>query len=291
MDRYVEIVDGIALPKISPERWKELKTYPLKPDDVFVCSYLRSGSQWTQQIVRLLRYGIYSDDGRNLDEAIPWLEILGTEFAKEFAMSTKAADELVSPRTFKSHFPYHLVPGGFPHMTPAKYIYVARNPKDVCVSMLAFANKLLPSIPLTWEENLSNFLLKGKATSCYFGGWFNHVLGWWKHKDEPNILFLKYEDMKKEPNKCVQAIAEFIGMEGVMQEQIEEVVRKSSFSNMRNDPAANKSWREPPGCEGLFMRKGVVGEWKNHFTVEQSTHLDEIFTLKMGGSGICFDYC
>ena len=39
------------------------------------------------------------------------------------------------------------------------------------------------------------------------------------------------------------------------------------------------------------MRKGVVGNWKNHFTMEQSAHFDKIFTLRMGGSGICFDYC
>lgn len=23
------------------------------------------------------------------------------------------------------------------------------------------------------------------------------MLGWWKHKDDPNVLFLKYEDLKK----------------------------------------------------------------------------------------------
>ena len=23
------------------------------------------------------------------------------------------------------------------------------------------------------------------------------MLGWWKHKDDPNILFLKYEEMRK----------------------------------------------------------------------------------------------
>ena len=243
MAGYSEFFDGMGFPRISPERWKELKTYPLRPDDVFVCSYQRSGSQWIQQIVRLLRYGIHNDDGQNLDEAVPWLEILGTEFGKvNNCLSTNAADGLLSPRTFKSHFPYHLVPGGFPHMTPAKYIYVSRNPKDVCISVWALIKSLLPSsMQLTWEEHLSNFL-GGKSISGAYGGWFDHVLGWWKHKDEPNILFLKYEDMKKEPNKCVQAIAEFIGMEGVMQGLVDEVVRKSSFSNMRHDPAANKSW-------------------------------------------------
>ena len=27
--------------------------------------------------------------------------------------------------------------------------------------------------------------------------WNDHVLGWWKHKDDPNVLFLKYEDLQK----------------------------------------------------------------------------------------------
>ena len=30
-----------------------------------------------------------------------------------------------------------------------------------------------------------------------YGPWTNHVLEWWKHKDDPNVLFLKYEDLKK----------------------------------------------------------------------------------------------
>ena len=37
------------------------------------------------------------------------------------------------------------------------------------------------------------------------------MLEWWKHKDDPNVLFLKYEDMKKDHPGAVRAIAEFIG--------------------------------------------------------------------------------
>ena len=29
------------------------------------------------------------------------------------------------------------------------------------------------------------------------GLWFDHVLSWWKHRDDPNILFLTYEDRIK----------------------------------------------------------------------------------------------
>ena len=27
--------------------------------------------------------------------------------------------------------------------------------------------------------------------------WNDHVLGWWEHKDDPNVFFLKYEDLQK----------------------------------------------------------------------------------------------
>ena len=30
-----------------------------------------------------------------------------------------------------------------------------------------------------------------------WGNWNDHILGWWKHKDDPNVLFLKYEDLQK----------------------------------------------------------------------------------------------
>ena len=40
---------------------------------------------------------------------------------------------------------------------------------------------------------LSNILLSVVA----WNGWNDHVLDWWKHKDDPNVLFLKYEDLHK----------------------------------------------------------------------------------------------
>ena len=32
---------------------------------------------------------------------------------------------------------------------------------------------------------------------CEVNAWNDHVLGWWKHNDDPNVLFLKYEDLHK----------------------------------------------------------------------------------------------
>ena len=33
--------------------------------------------------------------------------------------------------------------------------------------------------------------------AVFYGLWHKHVLEWWKHEDDSNVLFLKYEDLKK----------------------------------------------------------------------------------------------
>lgn len=99
-----------------------------------------------------------------------------------------------------------------------------------------------------------------------YGNCFDHILGWWKHRDAPNILFLTYEDMKMQPNESVERIARFIGIDPTP-ELVTQVVEKTSFQAMKTDPIANHKWLEEkllmPGSEGSYIRKGVVGDWKN----------------------------
>ena len=114
------------------------------------------------------------------------------------------------------HLPYQLTPGGLPHTTTnIKYIYIARNPKDESVSLWHFAKSHISNFQkdatLHWESFFADFL-EAKAITGMYGGWLSHVLGWWAHRDEPNILFLKYEDLKKDAHKTVKAIGEFIGL-------------------------------------------------------------------------------
>ena len=44
-----------------------------------------------------------------------------------------------------------------------------------------------------------------------YGDYFDHVLSWWAHRNDENVLFLKYEDMKKDLTAIVTQFAEFIG--------------------------------------------------------------------------------
>jgi hypothetical protein len=39
-----------------------------------------------------------------------------------------------------------------------------------------------------------------------------------------------------------------------------------------------------------FLRKGIIGDWRNHFTNEQSLRLNEEYMKRMDGSGLEFVY-
>ena len=51
--------------------------------------------------------------------------------------------EMPSPRAMKSHINYNMMPGGEPAKSPAKYIYVARNPIDVAVSLFYHTRRMV----------------------------------------------------------------------------------------------------------------------------------------------------
>ena len=51
-------------------------------------------------------------------------------------------EALPSPRIFKAHLPYNIVPKIAAEGSKCKYIYVARNPKDVAVSYFEFVTSL-----------------------------------------------------------------------------------------------------------------------------------------------------
>ena len=278
------VVDGIVFPPhINQQRMDELKDFKLRPQDLFIVTYPKSGTTWAQQIVKLI-----ANDGKDDDtivtESIPWLE---REFGKVLPSGVKV-DEMPSPRCFKSHTPYHMMPGGVPHTSPAKYIYVARNPKDAAVSLYFHTRRsLIYQYTGPWDHFLQLFT-RGRVES---GLWFDHVLEWWKHEDDPNVLFLKYEDMQKDLLGAVRTIAEFMCCE-LKQEILEEIAKQSTFESMKANASTNFSWRSDRYRVGetQFMRKGEVGDWRNHFTAEQTAEFDVQYAERMKGSGLGFDF-
>lgn len=77
----------------------------------------------------------------------------------------------------KTHQPFEILPQQASVEKKGKIVYVARNPKDLCVSFYHF-HHMVPSLPRTgpWEEFLSKFM-EGNVP---WGDWFTHNLKYWE---------------------------------------------------------------------------------------------------------------
>ena len=92
---------------------------------------------------------------------------------------------LPSPRMFKTHSPYFLMPGGEPTTSSAKYIYLARNPKDTAVSYFHYSmSYMLYEHKGDWDDFFESFV-SGKVA---YGSWFEHVLPWWQHRGRNKVI-------------------------------------------------------------------------------------------------------
>ncbi|XP_004614063.2 amine sulfotransferase-like [Sorex araneus] len=252
---------------------ENLEDFEIRDDDVFIVTYPKSGTIWTQQILCLIYFEKHRKQIENVETAdlAPFLEynIRKVDFTKR-----------PSPRIFGSHLPYYLVPNGLKNKR-AKIVYIYRNPKDIVTSYFHFSNFLFT---LHGYENMDALLqnfLDGKVIGSI---WFDHIKDWYEHRHKFNILFVSYEEMKKDLKTSVQKICNFLGKE-LSEDDLDAVVRQATFDNMKSDPRANceNIIKNEVGTksEGHFLRKGTIGDWKNHFTVAQSERFDMIFQRKM----------
>jgi Sulfotransferase domain len=262
-----------------------IDTFELRPSDVFVCAYMRSGTSLTQQIVHLLRHG-GRQDGLSYRQSLPWLEatcspVLGPIEAPGHTSESLATVPAGTPRFFKTHASPGDLPGsqGGRHI-PCKVLYVARNPKDVAVSQY---HHLRDKPAYRWRMPFGEFLelfLNGRVPN---GSWFDHVLAWWERcsQDPSRMLFLKYEDMVADRAAAVRTAAAFLNIpadEGV----VRAVVEGTGLEAMKTNPLTRMGF-------GHF-RKGSCGQWREYFSPEQNEAFDELYRRRMRTSGLVFSF-
>ncbi|KAL7851755.1 hypothetical protein AOLI_G00221110 [Acnodon oligacanthus] len=266
--RGFHLISGIH----SPEEVDRIQNWEIQDSDVFVVTYPKSGTIWLQQILSLIqaRGDAEAIKDQLNSERLPWIETIGNE--KKFLSAAP-------PRFRVTHLQHRFVPLSLRQGT-GKVIYVARNPKDVLTSYYHFHKyACMLETPKDFNEFYERFM-EGRV---YGNCWFEHIKVWYSHREEMNFLYITYEDMIKDLRTEVERICAFLG-KVLSENELEDVVRHSMFKNMLNNEQAN--YRQISSSlldqqNGSFMRKGTVGDWKNHFTVAQSEQFDQVFQEKM----------
>ncbi|XP_061444543.1 sulfotransferase 1C2-like isoform X2 [Rhineura floridana] len=278
-------VEGIPFPAETADNWERLWAFKARPDDLLICTYPKAGTTWIQEIVDVIQH---EGDPQKCDQApihqrIPFIDLF---FPKPIPSGLEEAEAMPSPRTLKSHLPVQLLPPSFWEQN-CKIIYVARNAKDNAVSYFHF-HRMNQGMPETgnWDEFLESFL----AGQIAWGSWFDHVRGWWEAKNRHSILYLFYEDMKEDPAREIRKVVQFLGLK-LPDPAVNQIVQHTMFENMKANPLTNYSSIPTfifDQTVSSFMRKGTVGDWKEHFTVAQSERLDDVCARLLGSSGLIF---
>ena len=128
-----------------------------------------SGTTWVQEIVwQILNDGQISEE--RVESRYSFLETsqLFDRPGDESDEQKVSVTSRPSPRLIKSHLPYHVIPKSKEESKRSKYIYVARNPRDVAVSYYHFVLSFGPSSYFkgTWEFFVKLFL-EGKSKDFY----------------------------------------------------------------------------------------------------------------------------
>ncbi len=178
-------------------REKDLKKglqVKLRPSDVVITPYGKSGTTWTQQIVHTLRTrgDMEFDD---ISRVVPWIEVsagLGIDLD---------AEQKANPRAFKSHLSWDEMPRG------GKYINVVREPESAAVSGFKFMEGWYVE-PDTIDIN--EFV---QLTFLARREYYKHLKSWWPRRNDDDVLFLAYEHMLEDPRGTIVRIADFTNIE------------------------------------------------------------------------------
>ncbi|XP_060112238.1 sulfotransferase 1C1-like [Heteronotia binoei] len=281
----IRYVQGVSLLKDTADKWNDIWSFEARPDDLIICTYPKAGTTWIQEIVDMIQH---RGDPEKCDQVpifgrMPFIELI---LPKPFPSDLEEVKRKPSPRTLKFHLPVQLMPPSIWKQN-CKIIYMARNAKDNAVSYFHFhrMNKAMPE-PGNWDQFVENFL----AAKIAWGSWSDHVRGWWEAKDRHPILYLFFEDMKEDPAREIRKVAKFMSVE-LSEEVLNQIVQHTAFENMKTNPMVNYSTAPTSIMDHTispFMRKGTVGDWKEHFTVAQSERLDEVCARELEGSGLTF---
>ncbi|KAE8594061.1 hypothetical protein XENTR_v10019433 [Xenopus tropicalis] len=248
-------------------------------DDVYIVTYPKSGTNWLIEILSLIKKDA---DPNWVNSVVIWLRSPWIE-TKEGQQQIK---DVSRPRVLTSHLPFHIFPKSF-FTSKAKIIYVMRNPKDIFVSLFFFAKIICHyKDPESFEQYLEDFL----QGNILYNSWFDHVKGWMQMKDNSNFFIVTYEELHQDLRGCITRICKFIGKE-LDDAKIDLIAKHSSFEVMKENKMSNYSLGTKEFIDhtkGSFMRKGMAGDWKNHFTVAQSEHFDRVYQEKMKDLNVKF---
>ena len=227
------------------QRWN---AYEPRPTDIVIATAPKCGTTWMQQIVSSL---VFQDSVvRILPKVSPWIEVRFHQPEDEMYRDLAA-------QTYRRFMKTHLPVDGLPLYDEVQYIHVARDGRDVAMSL----HNHFMSVPVSHYERLDRLGLEDAAIgkphprppadpALFFHFWlttptvqgqsdgspqlsfFDLEVGYWAERMRPNFLMVHYNDLQEDLDGEMRRISEFLDVD-ILETVWPALVNAARFENMR----------------------------------------------------------
>ncbi len=282
-----------------PEKKREIRNHHMdssfwngftyRPDDVVIASYIKSGTTWLQQIVGQLIFD--GNEGLPVARMSPWLDLRFPP--KQEKLAFLEAQE--HRRFIKTHLPADALVLS----EKAKYLYIARDGRDVVWSMhwhYTRGNDLMyqalnktpgrvgPPMPKPPESVVQYFTEWLDGDGYPIWSFWDNIRSWWKLRDFPNIKLLHYNNLKEDLKGKIIDIADFLEIPIHDNNMLENIYHHCSFDYMKEHaelmvPLEGKLWS---GGAKTFIHKGTNKRWSDELPHSESARYEQVAKEMLG---------
>jgi aryl sulfotransferase len=258
-------------------RWAN---YQPRSGDIIIATAPKVGTTWMQQIVNLLVF--QSPQPRPLWDLSPWIDC---RFRDPIEQMLPRIEAQTHRRFLKSHLPFDALP----IYDEVKYIHVARDGRDACMSLLNHSNSLVPQalenfdrigladetirrpyprVPRT-EREFFRYWIDGSEDlpTRMSEGFFSLERSFWTERRRPNLLMVHYNDLKTDLSGEMKRIAQFLGIV-TPDSLLPQLVEAASFDAMKRDGDKLLAHTKNIFKDGhqTFLYRGTNSRWRGVLT-------------------------
>ena len=261
---------------LDSTRWERFQP---RPTDIVIDTPLKSGTTWLQTIVLNL---IFQDEQvRDINEFSPWLDFRLWSPDEVFSRLENQQHR----RCLKSHLPLD----GLPYFPQVKYLVVGRDARDVFMSLWNHYSNYTPEfydtlnntpgrvgdpIPVCpddirefWQWWMTRGGFAWECEGYPFGSNLRHTQTWWDFRHLPNLLFVHYNDLKRDLVGEISRVAAYLDI-ALTPEKLHGIAQAVNFSTMKQNAeriftVASHVW---VGGAQTFINKGTNGRWRDVLT-------------------------
>lgn len=269
---------GVYMPERFLDIAEEIYNFEVRPTDIWVVTFPKCGTTVIQEMLWQMSRGVdRSAFKHHLWGRSPFLDMCVLNIA-EIDTSTPCGQMMhriiresvqwardqpaEQPRIIKTHLPLNLLPPNL--LNTAKVVYVARNPRDCCVSYYHHQTLFDEGYRFTGEfEDFARLFREGMLN---YGDYWSHLKTAWANRSHANFKMIWYEDIVRDRLGVIGELSAFTGFE-LPREKVEELGDMLRVDNFRRHHAEGAGEDEfNRGRMEKFVRKAKVGDWMSAFS-------------------------